>query len=195
MSFANQVKTYVNRLCRFPWSQPTAHRCPKASRITFDGRRLPSKCHDLCQLLEASRLLLQGSYEAEVASGYVGRNGEFPPFLTSTDAPLSSLLLILRTSISELPYICTHPHCSLHSVKRYFSHISNCPSDSRLDVLEQRVHPNRAGLCSGHWQAEGITAEIDEGASATTPSNAYRLCYAPQQNLKVRSRQLTRPIR
>jgi hypothetical protein len=119
MSHADQIKTYVNALCRFPRSQSTAYRCPKAPRITFDGRRLPSKRHDLRQLLEASRLLLQGGYEAEAASSYVGRNGKFPPFVASTDL-LFSPTIILRTSISNLPYICTHPpHCSPDPVKRY----------------------------------------------------------------------------
>jgi len=87
MSSVDQIKTYVNTLYRFPWSQPTAHRRTEASRVASDGRRLPSKCDDLRQLLEASRLLLQGGYETEAAGSHVGRNRKFPPFVASTDAP------------------------------------------------------------------------------------------------------------
>ena len=144
MSHADQNETHVNTLCRFPWSQSTTYRCPEASRIAFDGRRLPPKRHDLRQLLEAPRLLLQGGYEAEAANGYVGRNGKFPSFVASTDTPFSHYY---SEDMGFQPFIhfVLVPHCSLNCEALFLPYIHRIEltPESRLDVLDQFLHSNR----------------------------------------------------
>lgn len=110
---------------RLQGPQPSSHRRPQAARSPIDRRRLPSECHDVRQLSQAARVLVEEGNGREARGRHARGCRQFP--LVMKNQSFRSVLS--RTSSCSIPssIICafivmsSRSHCLLTIIRTLIS--------------------------------------------------------------------------